>query len=136
MGSHFIGARRSDLFKVLDRSILGRNWGGKTCTATTIPSLRTRTTAIVRFLVQYRPYLIDLDIDEGPLWVVPGSHRIDLSQRRVDLELAGDARDGATTALETFLQRTRMADHQLPDHVEQELRAAGSLTRRGDHRGR
>ena len=40
MGSHFIGARRSDLFKVLDRSILGRNWGGKTCTATTI--LRSR----------------------------------------------------------------------------------------------
>ncbi len=76
----------------------------------------------MRFLVQYRPYLIDLDIDEGPLWVVPGSHRIDLSQRRVDLELAGDARDGATTALETFLQHTRMADHQLPDHVEQELR--------------
>ena len=25
--------------------------------------------------------------------------------------------------LETFLQRTRTADHQLPDHVEQELRA-------------
>ena len=46
MGSHFIGARRSDLFKVLDRSILGRNWG-RTQRAPGIPR-RGRPAAAVR----------------------------------------------------------------------------------------
>lgn len=71
MGSHFLGARRSDLFQGLGpldpRKKLGRQ---------------------------------DLHRDYNP-----GPANIDLSQRRVDLELAGDSRDGATTALETFLQR-------------------------------
>lgn len=38
-------------------------------------------------------YLVDLDVDEGPLWVVPGSHRLDWSHGRGDLEgFAPDAR--------------------------------------------
>jgi len=38
-------------------------------------------------------YLIDLDVDEGPLWVVPGSHALDWSHGRSNLEhFADDAR--------------------------------------------
>jgi hypothetical protein len=38
-------------------------------------------------------YLIDLEADEGPLWVVPGSHQLAWTVERSDLEqLAGDAR--------------------------------------------
>jgi len=38
-------------------------------------------------------YLIDLEVDEGPLWVVPGSHRLPWTAERAECEQwAGDAR--------------------------------------------
>ena len=38
-------------------------------------------------------YLIDLDVDEGPLWIVPGSHKFDWSHGRSELEhFANEAR--------------------------------------------
>ena len=36
-------------------------------------------------------YLIDLEVDEGPLWIVPGSHRLDWGLGRSDLEHFADA---------------------------------------------